>query len=726
MVVLGLSAFYHDAAAALIVDGRVVAAAQEERFTRIKHDPSFPRRAIDACLDTAGLTAADVGLVAFYEKPIGKFDRVLETVMATAPRGRTRFVDAIPSWFADKLRVEALIHEHLGHDVRVVFPPHHVSHAAAAFLASPFEEAAILTVDGVGEWATNSMGVGRGARVSLSHELRFPHSLGLLYSAFTEFLGFEVNEGEYKVMGLAPYGTPRYVDVILAHLIDVAADGSYRLNLEHFDFLAGDRTAGDSFGDLLGGTRRAPEAELTPWHMDVAASIQRVCERVVRAQAQHAVQAAGVDRLVMAGGVALNSVANGKLLREPWLRDLWVQPAAGDAGSALGAALWAWHHVLDRPRDPSGRDALSAAILGPSFTADAARDAARSAGLAYTEPGEDALLDDVAARLARGEVIGWVDGRMEFGPRALGHRSILADPSRADAQRRVNARIKFREGFRPFAPVVPAEDVSTWFDLDRPSPYMLLVVPVAETQRKPTTPEDDARTGLARLLVERSTIPAVTHVDGSARVQTVDAGDHPRFHALLRRFERVGPSPVLLNTSFNLRGEPIVCTPADAVASFLASGMDALVLGDLLIARPADRAPTGVRPPPPARPVVVSRRDLRVFGAVGGLLLILAGWLFGAGSGHPIGVGFAGVGVLLALPGLFAPGSLEPVFRVVMPAAKVLGRFNAWVLLSAVYLLVVTPVALLRRRVSGDPLAAPAGWLPVDDGDGTRRPDRMY
>jgi len=724
MVVLGLSAFYHDSAAALVVDGTLVAAAQEERFTRRKHDPAYPRHAIDACLRTAGLTRDDVELVAFYEKPLRKLDRVLDTVMATAPAGRKRFVDAMPSWFVDKLRVEDIVREHLGHAVRVVFAPHHVSHAASAFFASPFDEAAVLTIDGVGEWATNSWGRGEGSQVRLEREIRFPHSLGLLYSGFTEYLGFRVNNGEYKVMGLAPYGRPRYAEVILAHLIELADDGSYRLNLEHFDFLAGDRTTKASFGDLLGGPRRAPEAELTQRHMDVAASIQRVCEQIVLQQARHALAQTGSANLCMAGGVALNSVANGKLLREPAVRGLWIQPAAGDSGGAVGAALWGWHHVLDHPRPPRDHDAMSGAVLGPPLDTDHVDEVLQAHGLAGTRLTEDALIEDVAGRLADGQVVGWAEGRMEYGPRALGHRSILADPSRAEMQRTVNARIKFREGFRPFAPMVPAAQASAWFDLPAASPYMLLVVPVVEAQRLELSEADAARVGLDRLAVPRSTIPAVTHVDDSARVQTVDPDTHPRIHALLSAFGARTGSPVLLNTSFNLRGEPIVATVQDAVASFLASGMDALVLGDVLVQRPPDREPTGVKPEPPVFEREVTPHELRTFGVGGGLLMGLLAWLTSGGGGWFPGL-LAVLAALLLLPGLASPAVLKPVYGTVQPLARRLGHLNGWVLLSAIHLLVITPISMLRRRVSGDPLATPPGWLEVEDPDG-HRPDRMF
>lgn len=728
MNILGLSAFYHDSAACLLQDGRVAAAAQEERFTRIKHDPGFPRHAIDACLRQAGLTGADVDLVAFYEKPLLKFDRILATTMSVAPRGLKRWNDALPSWFLQKLRVEEIVHEQLGATPPFLCAGHHESHAASAFFLSPFPEAATLTTDGVGEWATNTIGHGRDGRLALLQEIRFPHSVGLLYSAFTQYLGFRVNNGEYKVMGLAPYGRPRFVDVILAHLIDLRDDGSYALRLEHFDFLAGDSTIGETFADLFGLPPRPPEGRLTQAHMDVARSIQAVTEEIVLRQARHAQALTGARHLAMAGGVALNSVANGKLVASGLFDDVYVQPAAGDAGGCLGACLVAWHHVHGAPREVAApaaprpaapvADGMQGAYLGPAFDDEAAEAACRAAGLDSEPLGDDALLDAVAALLDEGKVVGWHQGRMEFGPRALGNRSILADPRRLDMQPRVNAKIKFREGFRPFAPAIAAEHLGDWFQLDRPSPYMLLVVPVAEDKRKPVSEADAAKQGLDLLWVDRSVVPAVTHVDFSARVQTVHRETNPRFHALLTRFHDRTGCPILLNTSFNLRGEPIVCSPDDAVATFLASGMDALVLGDRLVLRPDDREPTGVRPPAPVFPSERTVAQLRTFGVGGGAILgVLAG--LQAWWGHtPWALGLAVVAAALAIPGALAPGSLRPVESRFAAVGKVIGRFNARVLLTLLYLGIVTPMGWLRRAVSGDPLVAPRD----PEGDGLWRP----
>lgn len=718
MNILGISAYYHDAAAAVVRDGVIVAAAQEERFSRIKHDPGYPRRAIDAVLRTAGLAPSDVDLVAFYEKPLLKLDRVLDTCMAVAPAGMKRWNDAIPSWFLDKLRLEAHVGEHLGFQGRFVYAHHHEAHAASAFFPSPFAEAATLTTDGVGEWSTNTIGVGHGHRLELIQELRFPHSLGLLYSAFTQYLGFEVNEGEYKVMGLAPYGEPRFVDLILAHLIDVAADGSYRLHLSYFDFLANESTISARFVELFGRAARDPKAPLEAFHMDVARSIQAVTEQIVLAQARYVRQLTGMRHLCLAGGVALNSVANGKLLKAGLFDDIYIQPAAGDAGGSVGAALVAWHHVLGNPRTPPAIDGMSGAYLGPDVSDDDAAAAIAAAGLVGERLDEDTLLQRTAGLLADGAVVGWMQGRMEFGPRSLGNRAILADPRRADMQPRVNAKIKFREGFRPFAPAVLQEHAGAWFELDRPSPYMLLVVPVARWQRKEISAADHARTGLDRLWVERSTIPAVTHVDDSARVQTVSADTNPRFHGLISAFFQRTGCPVVLNTSFNLKGEPVVAVPADAVRTFLASGMDALVVGSYLVLRPPDRAPTGIIEPPvhPPRPRTTS--ELRTFGLGGGAILTVLAALQAYAGAYVIAALLLAGAVGLAVPGWLAPDSLHSVEAVFSKVGKAIGRVMQPLLLGFIYLAVVTPIAMLRRATVGDPLADPRLAL----GDGLWRP----
>jgi carbamoyltransferase len=593
--ILGISAFYHDSAAAVVVDGRVVAAAQEERFTRKKHDPGFPTGALAYCLREAGVTPADLDYVAFYDKPLTKFERIIETYLAFAPRGFRSFRMAVPLWAKDKLHMRRTIRAALGGrtGARLVFTDHHESHAASAFFPSPFDEAAILTLDGVGEWSTTTLGAGRGNRIELSRQIRFPHSLGLLYSAFTYYCGFKVNSGEYKLMGLAPYGRPVYKEAILEHLIDLKPDGSFWLDMSYFNYCQGLTMTGRRFDKLFGGPPRRPESRLEQRHMDLAASIQAVTEEVVLNAGRFLHAETGLARLVLAGGVALNCVANGRLLREGPFDDLWVQPAAGDAGGALGAALFVWYQLLDRPRRPDGHDTQQGSFLGPRFDSDAVeRMLARAGAPGRRFHDEAELLEHVAALLADGKVVGWFQGRMEFGPRALGARSILGDPRAPAMQATMNLKIKFRESFRPFAPSVLKEHAHEWFGLDpkHESPYMLLVAPVLEARRTAVDPaaqetmrsDPDLRN---RVNVVRSDVPAVTHVDYSARIQTVDARRNPRFHALIAAFHRRTGCPLLVNTSFNVRGEPIVCTPDDAYRCFLATDMDALVMEDVVVVK---------------------------------------------------------------------------------------------------------------------------------------------
>ncbi len=587
--ILGVSAFYHDSAAALIVDGRIVAAAQEERFTRIKHDKAFPGRAIGYCLAEAGIGAGDLDHVVFYEKPYLKFERLLETYLATAPGGFRSFLQALPVWLHEKLQLPGVMNHGLGGKYRkpYVFVEHHEAHAASAFLPSPFDEAALLVLDGVGEWATGTFGVGRGNRIGLTHELRFPHSLGLLYSAFTYFCGFRVNSGEYKLMGLAPYGEPVYADTILARLVDLKPDGSFRLDQSYFDYCAGLTMTSRKFDRLFGGPPRRPEAELTQREFDLAASVQQVTETIVLRMAAHVHATTKLKQLCLAGGVALNCVANGRLLREGPFEQLWIQPAAGDAGGALGAALFTWHQLLEQPRVPLPGDAQRGSLLGPALDPAGAAAVLQRHGASFRQAGsEEELCAATATLLAAGKVVAWVQGRMEFGPRALGNRSILGDPRDPDMQSRLNLKVKFRESFRPFAPLVDRTRVGEYFDLPpgEESPYMLLVTSVAERQRQPV-PAPAA--GLARLKQVRSTIPAVTHVDHSARVQTVDAERNPRLHRLLQAFERQTGCPVLINTSFNIRGEPIVCDAEDAYRCFRATDIDVLVLGDCIVEKTA-------------------------------------------------------------------------------------------------------------------------------------------
>ena len=589
--ILGISARYHDSAAALLVEGRVIAAAQEERFSRKKHDNSMPVLALRYCLAEAGLDAADLDAVVFYEKPLRRFERMLETWLAVAPRGYDAFRQALPSWIHDKLHLPRELAAVLGDRFQgeVLWIDHHQAHAASAFFPSPFESAAILTLDGVGEWATGSYGRGQGNRIYLTHETRFPHSLGLLYSAFTAYLGFRINSGEYKVMGLAPYGRPRFVDQILDHLVDLHDDGSFYLDPAYFTYCHGLTMTSERFHRLFGGAPRDPESPLTERHMDLAASLQRVTEEIVLRSARHVQRETGERFLVLAGGVALNCVANGRIFRELAFEDLWIQPAAGDAGGALGAVWFAWHQLGDRSRDPTV-DRQLGSYLGPSWTDEEIRILLEEEHIPFRQlPDEESLAETASAMLTEGKVIGWFQGRMEFGPRALGHRSILGDPRRPDMQETINRKIKYRESFRPFAPAVLDAERSRYFELDRPSPFMLLTAPVAAEQRTGGKPPSTLR-GLELLRYPRSTIPAVTHIDGSARVQTVGEGSSPRFLGLLRAFREQSGCPVLVNTSFNVRGEPIVCTPIDAYRCFLRTRMDAVILGRSVIEREQQRA----------------------------------------------------------------------------------------------------------------------------------------
>ncbi|MDB5346459.1 MAG: putative carbamoyl transferase, NodU family [Schlesneria sp.] len=579
--ILGISAFYHDSAAALVVDGRIVAAAQEERFTRIKHDANFPKRAVDYCLAEAGLSPDQLDYVCFYEKPLLKFDRLIESYLAYAPRGFRSFLAALPIWLKKKLHLRREINKGLNGQFtrRIVFPEHHESHAASAFFPSPFEEAAILTVDGVGEWATATWGVGRGNRIELKSELRFPHSLGMLYSAFTYYCGFKVNSGEYKLMGLAPYGQPRYADLIRDRLMDLKDDGSFRLNLEYFNYCAGLTMTTRRFDELFGGAPRKPESPVTEREMDLAASIQVVTEEILLKMTHHIHAQTGQRNLCLAGGVALNCVANGRLLREGPFESIWIQPAAGDAGGALGAALFTWYQLLGNPRQPAQPDAQAGSYLGPCPDETSIRNYLTRVNAPFEYfADEDECCCHVAEAIAAGKVVGWVQGRMEFGPRSLGARSILGDARNPEMQSVMNLRIKFRESFRPFAPAVLQDRVQDYFEtrLHESSPYMLLVAPVRADHRTPSTP--DNFNGLDKVKAIRSDIPAVTHVDYSARIQTVDAKRHGRFYRLLKSFEALTGCPVLINTSFNVRGEPIVCAPEEAYRCFLATNIDVLVL----------------------------------------------------------------------------------------------------------------------------------------------------
>jgi carbamoyltransferase len=586
--ILGISAFYHDSAAALVVDGRIVAAAQEERFTRKKHDHNFPARAIEYCLREGNLDPGQLDYVGFYDKPFLKFERLLETYLSYAPAGFRSFLKAMPLWLRQKLHLPREMNRGLGgrYTKRYVFTEHHESHAASAFFPSPFDEAAILTLDGVGEWATTSYGIGRGNRIELLGEMRFPHSIGLLYSAFTYFTGFRVNSGEYKLMGLAPYGEPKYVDLIYDKLLDVKPDGSFRMAMEYFDYCKGLTMTSRKFDDLFGGPPRKPEAPVTQREMDIAASIQVVTEDIMLRCARHVHEVTGTKNLCLAGGVALNCVGNGRILREGPFDQIWIQPAAGDAGGALGVAQFIWYQLLGNTRTTEARDSQRGSLLGPSFTPTQVKAQLDSAGAKYREfSDEDALCDHVADLLASEKVVGWFQGRMEFGPRALGGRSILGDPRSTQMQSVMNLKIKFRESFRPFAPSVLEEFVGEYFEMrDREqSPYMLLVAPVQRAYRRDVNGESHKVQGLDKLKIHRSEVPAITHVDYSARVQTVDAERHGRYYKLISSFRKKTGCPVLINTSFNVRGEPIVATPADAYRCFMATNIDALVVENFVM-----------------------------------------------------------------------------------------------------------------------------------------------
>jgi len=585
--VLGISAFYHDSAAALLRDGEIVAAAQEERFTRKKHDPAFPARAVEFCLQQAGIRAEDLDFVAFYDKPILKFHRLIETYLAFAPVGLKSFRKAVPIWLGDKLHMRSGLTKALGCKPknRFVFPEHHESHAASAFYPSPFEDAAILTMDGVGEWATTSVGVGEGNRMRLLQEIRFPHSLGLLYSAFTYYCGFKVNSGEYKLMGLAPYGEPRFEKQIREHLIDLREDGSYRLDLSYFNYCQGLTMTGPKFHALFGAPPRSPETAMEQFHMDLAASIQKVTEEVMLRTARFAHKVTGKKNLCLAGGVALNCVGNGVILREGPFEKIWIQPAAGDAGGALGSAQFVWHQLLGKPRQAKPSDSQRGSLLGPRYESTDIKAFLDEQKVIYEEySSEDQLADRVAELIEQENVIGWFQGPMEFGPRALGSRSIIGDARSPKMQSVMNLKIKFRESFRPFAPIVLREHASEYFEIEpqHDSPYMLIVAPVRDDKRKAV--EGGAK-GLDKLKQLRSVIPAVTHVDYSARLQTVDGERNPRLARLMRRFKERTGSPVLINTSFNVRGEPIVCTPQDALRCCLGTEMDVLVLENFVIRR---------------------------------------------------------------------------------------------------------------------------------------------
>ncbi|MBN1783076.1 carbamoyltransferase [bacterium] len=584
MNILGISAFYHDSAACLVQDGQITAAAQEERFTRKKHDHSFPKNAVNFCIRHAGLTTDQVDIVAFYDKPFIKFERILETYMAYAPIGIQSFIKAMPLWIKEKLWMKEYIKKELNYEGKIIFPEHHESHAASAFFPSPYQEAAFITMDGVGEWATASYGTGRDNEIEIYADIRFPHSLGLLYSAFTYYTGFKVNSGEYKVMGLAPYGEPKFRDLILSELIDLKEDGSFKMNMKYFNYCAGLTMTNRKFDRLFGGPPRRPETRLTQRDMDLARSVQDVTEEVMMRMARHVHKETGLKNLCLAGGVALNCVGNGKILREGPFENIWIQPAAGDAGGALGAALFAWYQVLGNPRQSDNvHDVQSGSYLGPEYGEDAIEAYLKENDIPYTKLKENEIPEKIADLIADEKVIGWFQGRMEFGPRALGGRSIIGDARSPKMQEIMNLKIKFRESFRPFAPSVTIDKVSDYFELDRESPYMLLVAPVRKEIRREMTSDENSYFGLEKLHVVRSSVPAITHVDYSARVQTVNPDTHPLYYQMIQTFDKKYKCPVIINTSFNVRGEPIVCAPHDAYLCFMRTNMDYLIMGSYLL-----------------------------------------------------------------------------------------------------------------------------------------------
>jgi len=588
--ILGISAFYHDSAAALIIDGEIIAAAQEERFTRKKHDPSYPVNAINYCLSEAGLSLAQVDHIAFYDKPFLKFERLLETYVAFAPKGFQSFRMAMPVWLREKLFLKDMLIKEIKkadknfNSNKLMFGEHHFSHAASAFYASPFEEAVVLTLDGVGEWATTTVSIGKGHELDIVKEIHFPHSLGLLYSAFTYYIGFRVNSGEYKVMGLAPYGEPKYKDLILENLIDLKEDGSFRLNQSYFNYATGLTMVNQKFANLFGEPIRKPDTDkLTQFHMDIAASVQSVTEEVVLTMTKSLAKEYNIPNLCMAGGVALNCVANGKILRDKSFKDIWIQPASGDAGGALGGALAVWHKELNKPRKINPNDAMQGSYLGPSYEQNSIERELSDCDAKFDSVTEDEMIEQTSNALADGKAVGWFQGRMEFGPRSLGSRSILGDPRSEKMQKTLNLKVKYRESFRPFAPSVLREDLTDWFELDYDSAYMLLVGDVRKDKRIKMTSEEESLFGIDKLNIKRSSIPAVTHVDYSARIQTVHKQTNPKYHALISKFKEKTGFSVVVNTSFNVRGEPIVCSPQDAFRCFMGTELDVLVIGNCVL-----------------------------------------------------------------------------------------------------------------------------------------------
>lgn len=707
MNILGISCFYHDSAACLLADGRLVAAVQEERFSRRKHDPRFPEKAIAYCLSEGGLTVRDLDYVAFYDKPFLTFERLLLSYLTVAPRGLTSWLAAMPLWLGQKLHVPKILKREIGYAGQVLYTEHHEAHAASGFYPSPFEEAAILTMDGVGEWATASYGIGRGKELEILKELHFPDSVGLLYSAFTYFTGFRVNSGEYKLMGLAPYGKPIYRDLILSEIVDLKDDGSIRLNMSLFDFLGGLRMTNRRFARLFGGPPREPETPITQREMDIAASIQKVTEEIVMRMVHHVHRETGMKHLCMAGGVALNCVTNGRILREGPFDDIWIQPAAGDAGGALGAAFSVWHRFLGNDRKTADRpDGQRSSYLGPAFDQRSIQTFLDENNYPYTVLDDDRRAIHIAREIAKGNIIGHLSGRMEFGPRALGARSIIADARNKEARSILNLKIKYRESFRPFAPSVMEERAGDYFDIDRSSPYMLLVASVREDRRLPV-PEDEDMEMLEKRNIPRSVIPAVTHLDDSSRLHTVSKSAHPDYHAILAAFERLTGCPVVVNTSFNVRGEPIVCTPREAYQCFMRTGMDVLVLENCILFK-AEQPEWNDAPPWENEPDS-DQKGIRKFGLTAtiffGCLGGLAIW-----RGHAALACFFGLLSLLGTGCLLAPMSMASVHRGWLKTARLLGSFFTLLMLTAAYYLVITPSAFFKRIFGGRPL--PLGPAP--------------
>lgn len=699
--ILGISAFYHDSAACFVRDGEIIAAVQEERFSRVKHDERFPTAAVKYCMDQGRIGSDNLDLIVFHEKPFIRFERLLETYLDYAPRGFDQFVRSISDWLRKKLWIKDIIRRETGFDGQILFPTHHETHAAAAFYPSPFPEAAILTMDGVGEWATAAYGIGTGKRITLERELRFPHSLGLLYSAFTSFTGFEVNEGEYKVMGLAPYGEPVYRDLILNELMDLREDGSLRLNMEYFNYCTGLTMTSPRFGDLFNATPRQPGSPLRQVDMDLARSVQEVTEDVVLKMAQHLKEQTGENRLVMSGGVALNSVANGKLQRAGIFDDVWIQPAAGDAGSALGAALFGWHQYLGNERIADGVfDGMKGALLGPRFNDEQIGQILDLFGASYEKLKEPELLESVSKFIEDGKVVGWFQGKMEFGPRALGSRSILADARRPEMQERINKKIKFREGFRPFAPAVLTDRAGEYFDMSGVSPYMLKVFPVRDEHLVKPGRADLDRLGLDKLKFVRSDIPAVTHVDTSARVQTVEQDANPRFVGLLHVFYEKTGVPLVVNTSFNVRGEPIVCTPQDALNCFLKTDMDILAMGSFILEKKEQiKPPGGLNLAVPDDPEVVLERvkQLRTFGLSTGFGLMVLSLILRLKFSPDwwwIITCLGGVGMM---SGLLYPKYLAGPHRIWSNVTGAIGKVIVTTAMFTGFFCILLPTALMAR-----------------------------